>query len=95
MKDYHINIFYSDEDAGHIADIPNLEYCTAFGDKPEKALAELQLAKHAWIESAKNNGTPVPPPRYRPLNLPDLISAFKSSVDSPQGLHRGRFRASP
>ena len=24
MKDYHINIFYSEEDGGYIADIPDL-----------------------------------------------------------------------
>jgi len=24
MKDYHINIFYSDDDGGYIADIPDL-----------------------------------------------------------------------
>ncbi len=24
MRDYHINIFYSDEDAGYIADVPDL-----------------------------------------------------------------------
>jgi len=30
MKDYHINIFYSDEDEGYIADIPDLIHCSAF-----------------------------------------------------------------
>jgi predicted RNase H-like HicB family nuclease len=29
MKDYHINIFYSEEDGGYIADIPDLEACSA------------------------------------------------------------------
>ena len=67
MKDYHINIFYSDEDSGYIADIPDLQYCSAFGDTQEKALAEVLLAKQAWIESAKTDGGPVPPPRYRPF----------------------------
>ena len=42
MKDYHINIFYSDEDEGYIADIPDLELCSAFGNTPEEALAELE-----------------------------------------------------
>ena len=31
MTDYHINIFFSDEDGGYIADIPDLEACSAFG----------------------------------------------------------------
>ncbi len=26
MSDYHINIFYSEEDGGYIADIPDLEF---------------------------------------------------------------------
>lgn len=30
VKSYHINIFYSDEDRGYIADIPDLEACSAF-----------------------------------------------------------------
>ena len=33
MKNYHINIFYSEEDVGYIADIPDLKYCNAFGEK--------------------------------------------------------------
>lgn len=32
MKDYHINIVYSEEDEGYIADIPELRYCSAFGE---------------------------------------------------------------
>ena len=38
MKDYHINIFYSEEDEGYIADIPDLPHCSAFGESHEKAL---------------------------------------------------------
>ena len=30
MKDYHINIFLSEEDGGYIADIPDLAHCAAF-----------------------------------------------------------------
>jgi len=67
MKDYHINIFYSDEDEGYIADIPDLFHCSAFGETPEQALAEAIKAKDAWIESARNSGKPVPSPQYRPV----------------------------
>lgn len=66
MSDYHINIFYSDEDGGYIADIPDLESCSAFGATPGEALAELQLAKQAWLEAARANGKPIPEPRYKP-----------------------------
>jgi len=66
MSDYHINIFYSEEDGGYIADIPDLESCSAFGDTPEQALAEVERAKAAWLEAARQEGKPVPPPRYKP-----------------------------
>ena len=38
MKDYHINIFYSEEDEGYIADISELKYCSAFGSTVEEAV---------------------------------------------------------
>jgi hypothetical protein len=34
MKEHHIDIFYSEEDEGHIADIPNFNYCSAFVGNP-------------------------------------------------------------
>ncbi len=67
MKDYHINIFYSEEDEGYIADIPDLEACSAFGETPAEALAELERAKAAWLEAARAEGKTIPPPRYRPV----------------------------
>ena len=67
MSDYHINIFYSDEDGGYIADIPDLEACSAFGASPEEALAQVEIAKKTWIESAMKEGKPIPPPRYKPV----------------------------
>ncbi|MCK4340524.1 MAG: type II toxin-antitoxin system HicB family antitoxin [Phycisphaerae bacterium] len=66
MSDYHINIFHSDEDGGYIADIPDLEACSAFGQSPEDALREVQAAKKAWLDAARAEGKPIPPPRYRP-----------------------------
>ena len=67
MRDYHINIFYSEDDGGYIADIPDLEACSAFGDTPDEALHEVQKAKSLWIEAAKLEGKPIPPPKYRPV----------------------------
>jgi predicted RNase H-like HicB family nuclease len=67
MSDYHINIFYSEEDGGYIADIPDLEACSAFGETPEQALAEVERAKEVWLEAARAAGKPIPPPRYRPV----------------------------
>lgn len=66
MKDYHINILYSDEDEGYIADIPDLKFCSAFGKTPDEALRNVMEAKEAWLKSAKKNKKAVPKPRYRP-----------------------------
>jgi predicted RNase H-like HicB family nuclease len=67
MNDYHINIFYSEEDGGYIADIPDLDACSAFGATPEDALAEVERAKAAWLEAAAGEGKAIPKPRYRPI----------------------------
>jgi predicted RNase H-like HicB family nuclease len=66
MKDYHINIFYSDEDEAYIGDIPDLKYCSAFGDTPEEALKEVLIAKEGVLAVMEEQGLPIPEPRYRP-----------------------------
>ena len=67
MKDYHVNVFYSEEDEGYIADIPDLKHCSAFGTTPEEALQEVLKAKEAWLEAARANGKRIPTPHFRPL----------------------------
>jgi predicted RNase H-like HicB family nuclease len=66
VSDYHINIFYSEEDAAYVADIPDLDACSALGPTPEQALNEVKKAKQLWLEAARGAGKPVPVPRYRP-----------------------------
>ena len=63
---YHINVFYSDEDACFVADVPDLAYCSAFGDTPEKALSEVRVATKNWIAAARKLRHRVPKPIYRP-----------------------------
>ena len=67
MRDYHINIFYSEQDEGYIADIPDLKFCSAFDETPEEALKEVLIAKASWLEAAHAEGKLVPLPRYRPV----------------------------
>lgn len=66
MRDYHINVFYSEEDGGYVADIPDLEACSAFGKTPEEAVVAVKRAKDAWLAAAREAGRPIPRPRYRP-----------------------------
>jgi predicted RNase H-like HicB family nuclease len=66
VSDYHINVFYSDEDAAYVADIPDLDACSAFGQTAEQALSEVEKAKELWLDAARSAGKPIPQPRYRP-----------------------------
>ena len=66
MQDYHINVFYSENDGGYIADIPDLRFCSAFGETPADALQEVLQAKAAWLAAARESQLPIPSPRYRP-----------------------------
>jgi predicted RNase H-like HicB family nuclease len=66
MKDYHINVFYSDEDEGYIADIPDLKNCSAFGNTPEEALKEVLVVKKLWLQAAEANNKRIPSPKYSP-----------------------------
>lgn len=75
MRDYHINIFYSKEDGGYIADIPDLEACSAFGDTPDEALRQVEMARDAWLEAARAEGKPIPEPRYRPVIYQAMVPA--------------------
>jgi predicted RNase H-like HicB family nuclease len=63
---YHINLFWSAEDSCWMADVPDLRPCSAHGDTPAQALANINDAITGWIEVATERGFPIPQPRYRP-----------------------------
>ena len=67
MNHYHINIFYSERDNCYIADTPDLENCSAFGDTPQQALEEMLTAQRLWLDEAKESGIEIPPIKYKPL----------------------------
>jgi hypothetical protein len=53
MKDEHINKFYSDDDLGYIADIPDLPHCSAFRTTPEEAYGRsCKPNRHGWRRHA-------------------------------------------
>ena len=67
MSEYHINLFWSNDDECWIADIPDLKFCSAHGESPDEALREVQIAKQAWLASAKVHKQRIPKPAYRPM----------------------------
>ena len=73
MKDYHINVFYSEEDGGYIADIPDLKYCSAFGNTPVEAVTEVLIGKEAWLATAPGSGQKDSAAPVQAADLPALI----------------------
>ena len=66
MTKYHIDVFYSEDDEGYIANIPDLQYCSAFGETPQDALREVLIAMELWLEVAQENGIKIPDAKYKP-----------------------------
>ena len=65
---YHINVFYSEEDGGWIAAVPDLQNANAFGDTPDEAISEIQVVMDMWHDSwMEKHGDP-PPAVYQPLS---------------------------
>ncbi len=60
---YEIDIFWSDEDEAYIAVVPDLEYCSAWGETREEALAQAQDAIRGHINVRRKYGDPTPEPR--------------------------------
>lgn len=63
---YNINLYWSDADDCWIADVPDLRPCSAHGDTPEEAIANVRDAIEGWLAVAQDRGFPIPEPRYRP-----------------------------
>jgi len=64
---YAIEIFYSEEDGGYIAIVPELAGCSAFGETEEEALKEAKVAIDLWLEAAEKEGRQIPEPFEKEL----------------------------
>ena len=65
MERYEIILYWSNEDAVFIAEVPELPGCMAHGDTQEEALANIKEAMHLWIATAREFGDHIPEPRGR------------------------------
>jgi predicted RNase H-like HicB family nuclease len=65
---YHIDIFWSDEDGGYIANVPALRYCSAFGETYEEALHEVLVAMELHLDTLRELDRPVPESGGRTLS---------------------------
>jgi predicted RNase H-like HicB family nuclease len=62
---YRIDLVWSEADRAWFADLPDLQSCSAFGNMPVEAQTEVELAMGAWLDVAREDGLPIPKPRYR------------------------------
>ncbi len=62
---YEIIMYWSEEDQGFIAEVPELPGCAADGKTYQEALANVQVIIAEWIETAKELGRPIPKPKGR------------------------------
>ena len=58
---YH-RVIHGDPDEGYLGEVAELPGCMTVGDTPAEALANLDEAMAAWIESCLLSGDPIPGP---------------------------------
>jgi predicted RNase H-like HicB family nuclease len=64
-KKYEIIIFWSEEDNAFIAEVPELPGCMADGKTYREALENAEEIIDEWIETAQEEGRPIPQPKGR------------------------------
>jgi predicted RNase H-like HicB family nuclease len=81
---YPIEVFWSDEDEGYIAIVPDLPGCSAWGASEADAITEAHDAITAWLKAAKAAGHVIPAPTP-PLD--DAGFSGKFLMRLPRRLH--------
>ena len=79
---YPIKVFYSEEDRGFIAVVPDLPGCSAFGETEEEAIRQVKTAQELWIKTAGKEGRKIPEP-----SIQDEYSG-KILARTPKSLHK-------
>lgn len=64
---YEMIIWWSDEDAAFVVDVPELPGCMAHGSTRAEAIEQAEEAVALWIETASADGAKIPQPRGRLL----------------------------
>ena len=84
MNHYPLNIFWSHEDDGFIAEAPDLPGCSAWGVTEAEAAREAQDAIAAWLQANAAAGRAAPAP-----STVEPLSAYsgKFLVRVPRNLH--------
>lgn len=67
MNKYEIILYWSEDDGAYIAEVPELPGCMAHGSTQVEALSNANEAISLWIDTARESGRAVPPPKGRKL----------------------------
>jgi len=62
---YEMIIWWSQEDEAFVVDVPELPGCMAHGATRVAALRHAEEAIAFWIQTAKDDGLPIPEPKGR------------------------------
>ncbi len=65
MSKYEVVIYWSEEDHAYIAEVPELPGCAGDGTTYQEALSNAEMIIQEWIETAKEEGRPIPKPKGR------------------------------
>jgi antitoxin HicB len=84
---YPIEVFWSQEDEGYIALVPDLPGCSAWGESIDDASAQAQEAAKAWLKAAKSMKRAIPKPSI------DSNFSGKFLMRLPKRLHAELARA--
>ena len=60
MSKYEIILYWSQEDDGYIAEVPELAGCMADGKTPVEAVKNAEVVIQEWLETAVRLGRPIP-----------------------------------
>ncbi len=84
MNCYPLNIFWSAEDKGFIAEVPDLPGCAAWGANEAEASRAAKHAIAAWLKAARAAGRDIPKPT---VAEPVAQYSGKFLVRVPRSLH--------
>ncbi len=62
---YEIILYWSDENSAFIAEVPKLPGCMADGQTYQEAFENVEVTIREWIDTARELGRPIPPPKGR------------------------------
>lgn len=65
MSKYEMVIYWSEADSAFVVEVPELPGCMADGESYQEAVANAEQIIKEWIDTAKEEGRPIPEPKGR------------------------------